>query len=114
MTNEKVVELGEMEESALIEAGNILSGTIVGSISNFMEEKITLDQPHLHIDYPVAIIDQALKEQTQKIGWVLFVSVKIFVEGEKISLTLLFIPCFDLVGQVWKKAREKNLLPPDL
>jgi hypothetical protein len=39
---------------------------------------------------------------------ILFTSVNIFVEGEEISLVLLFFPFFNIVEEIWRKAKEEK------
>jgi chemotaxis protein CheC len=106
--NEGTGEIGELEESALLEVCNILSGGIIGALAKFLGEKIMLDPPHLTLDYPLAIIDYALGEQTEVMSLILFTSVNILAEGEEISLVLLFFPFFDVVEEVWRKAKEEK------
>jgi chemotaxis protein CheC len=103
----EVNKIGEMEESALLEIGNILSGAIVGSIANFIGEKIGLEQPHLTIDFPLAIIDYALGEQMRACNLALFTSVKMNAGGKEISTMQLFFPFFDMVGYIWRKMSKR-------
>ncbi|HIH96601.1 MAG TPA: hypothetical protein HA348_03865 [Thermoplasmata archaeon] len=108
--NRKIKEMGEMEQSALLEISNILSGAVVGSIANFAGMKINLEPPQLTVDLPLSIIDPALAEQMEHIRWIFFTVVSIKIEVEKISLLLTFFPFFDLVGEIWKKMGEGKLL----
>ena len=106
----RIGEFGELEKSAMVEIGNILSGAIVSSVSNFIEEKIFFDPPNLYIDPPYKILDATLGKQIRNVNPILFVSVDISVEEEKISSTLLFVPLFDLVAKVWDKMSARGLL----
>jgi chemotaxis protein CheY-P-specific phosphatase CheC len=109
--NRKINKIGEMEESALLEIGNILSGAIVGPIANFIGKKIILEQPRLNISYHPGAIGYALEEQMQAINSCLFPSVKIRVEtkAEETFLISLFFPFFDMVGYIWRKLTAKIL-----
>jgi chemotaxis protein CheC len=107
--NKEIREIGEMEESALLEISNIISGAVVGSIANFAGMKIILKPPKMTIDLPLSIIDPALAEQMETIKWIFFTVVSIRIEIEKISILLTFFPFFDLVGEVWKKMGEGKL-----
>jgi chemotaxis protein CheC len=103
LLGEELVGLSRMGKDALLELGNILSGSIVGSIANFIGEKIGLDQPKLTVDYPLAIVDYAVGEQMRSTHTALFASVQMSAEGKEISLMQLFFPFFDIVGYIWKK-----------
>jgi chemotaxis protein CheC len=107
--NKEIKEIKEMEESALLEICNILSGAIVGSIANFAKMRIILNPPKMPIDFPHTIIDLAIEEQMESIKWAFFTIVTIRIEIEKISVLLAFFPFFDLVGEVWKKMEEGKL-----
>jgi chemotaxis protein CheC len=99
----EIGEIGTIEESALLEVGNILSGAIVGSIANFAGMKIKPEPPKMTVDIPLSIIDHALAEQMESIKWIFFTIVSIRIEIEKISMLLTLFPFFDLVGEIWKK-----------
>jgi chemotaxis protein CheY-P-specific phosphatase CheC len=108
----KISKLEEMEESVLLETGNILSASIVSSIANFMEEKISIKQPYFNAAPPPSIISQVLSEQERIINSHLFCSVKIFIDTEssnEVSFVSLFFPFFDIVGDIWKKLTIKIL-----
>jgi chemotaxis protein CheC len=103
----EIKELGEMEESALLEIANILSGAIIGSIANFAGMKIEPDVPKMTVDIPLSIIDHAIAEQMNSVRWIFFTVVSIRIAIEKISILLTLFPFFDLVGEVLKKMKEK-------
>ena len=103
LLGEEPDDLSGMGKDALLELGNILSGSIVGSLANFIGEKIDLDQPKLTIDYPLAIVDYAVGEQMRSAHTALFTSVQMSAEEKKISMIQLFFPFFDIVGYIWKK-----------
>jgi chemotaxis protein CheY-P-specific phosphatase CheC len=107
--NKEIRELGEMEQSALLEISNILSGAVVGSISNFAEIKIILNPSKMTIDLPLSIIDSAIGEQMKAVNWIFFTVVILKIKEEKISLLLTFFPFFDLAGEVLKKMGEGKL-----
>jgi chemotaxis protein CheC len=110
MTCVRIGELGELEKSAMVEIGNILSGSIIGSVSNFMEEKVFFNPPNLYINPPHKVLGATLGKQIRNDNPLLFVSVDISVEEEDISSTLLFVPLFDLVAKVWDKMSARGLL----
>jgi chemotaxis protein CheC len=110
----RIGEFGELEKSAMVEIGNILSGAIVSSVSNFMGEKVFFNPPNLYIDSPPKILDATLGKQIRNDNPLLFVSVDISVEEEDISSTLLFVPLFDLVAKVWDKMSARGLLADSL
>ena len=103
----EIKELGEMEESALLEIANILSGAIIGSIANFAGMKVEPDVPKMTVDIPLSIIDHAIAEQMSSIRWIFFTIVNIRIAIENISILLTLFPFFDLVGEVLKKMKEK-------
>jgi chemotaxis protein CheC len=102
----EVREIGEMEESALMEIGNILTGAIIGSIANFIGVRVEPDVPQITIDMPLAIIDGAIAKQLESIRWIFFTAVSIRIAIEKISMILCLFPFFDLVKEVLKKMNE--------
>jgi chemotaxis protein CheC len=99
----KITHIGEIEADALSEIGNILSGAIIGSLANFIEEKLIPEAPILTIDLPLAIIDDAVAKQLESVRLIYFTAVTIKIEMEQINVLMCFFPFFDLAGLVLKK-----------
>jgi chemotaxis protein CheC len=102
--NESKVE--EFEESALLEISNILAGAIVGSIANFIGNKIMLESPQMVVDYPLDRIKKTIDKQFKEVNFVFVAQVIIRIEIEKIEILIMLFPFFDLAGEVWKKLKE--------
>jgi chemotaxis protein CheY-P-specific phosphatase CheC len=99
----KIAHIGEIEADALSEIGNILSGAIIGSLANFIEEKLIPEAPILTVDLPLAIIDDAIAKQLESVRLIYFTAVTIKIEMEQINVLMCFFPFFDLAGLVLKK-----------
>ena len=106
LLGEQIDEISGISKDALLEIGNILSGSIVGSLANFIGDKIQIGQPNITIDHPLAIIDYAIGEQMKACNMALFTSVDMSIGGEKIQLMQLFFPFFDIVGLIWGKMSD--------
>ncbi|HIH96799.1 MAG TPA: hypothetical protein HA348_04885 [Thermoplasmata archaeon] len=106
--DKEIKEIGEMEQSALLEVSNILSGAVVGSIANFAGMKIYPKPPDITFDLPLSIIDFAIGEQVKAINRIFFTVVSLKIEEEKIFLLLTFFPFFDLAGEIWERTEKKK------
>jgi chemotaxis protein CheY-P-specific phosphatase CheC len=106
LLGEQVNEIGGMAKDAMLEVGNILSASIVGSLANFIGDKIQIFQPNITIDYPLAIIDYAIGEQIKACNMALFTSVDMSIGSEKLQIMQLFFPFFDIVGLIWRKMSD--------
>jgi chemotaxis protein CheC len=102
----KITHIGEIEADALSEIGNILSSAIIGSLANFVEEKLMPDTPILSVDLPLAIIDGAVAKQLESVRLIYFTVVTIKIEMERIRVLMCFFPFFDLAELVLKKYRN--------
>jgi chemotaxis protein CheC len=107
--DKEIKNIGEMEQSALMEISNILTGAVVGAIANFAGMKIYPQPPVITFDLPLSIIDFAIGEQLEAINRIFYTVVTLKIEEEKIFLSLTFFPYFDLAGEIWKKMRRKRL-----
>jgi chemotaxis protein CheC len=95
----------EMEESVIIEVGNIVASSIITAIANFLEKKVLLSPPKMAVEAPEAVVDSAIAEQFEETGCALFAHALIGVEGSSISMQMFLFPHFDLVKEIWRKAR---------
>ena len=111
-TGKEIKEIGEAEESILLELGNIRSDSVLSTISNFLEKKIEVKPPCM-VDDPFLFINSFIwNEQKRKLGTKIYCSVTIIIErGTKneLTFTTFFFPFFDLIGSVWKKLTIKSL-----
>lgn len=79
----------EMEQSVLKELGNIMSGTYITSLSNFLGISIGLSPPsHLH-DMADAIINQIVCMMSRDVDDVLFIKTEFTINEEKIEGQIL-------------------------
>jgi len=89
-----VDELGSMEESALRETGNILTGTFIGALSRFLNIEIMERPPLIRLDTVQTLFNEILGEQ--KVDERIWIStIKFAVEGECSKSYILFIPFSD-------------------
>jgi chemotaxis protein CheC len=79
----------EMEVSVLMELANIMGGTYISSLSNFLSISIGISTPSQAYDMSDAIIDQVLGLMSTDVNDVLFLKTEFTINEEKIDGTLL-------------------------
>lgn len=90
--DQKVEELGEMERSALMELGNILSGSFLNAINRLTQFTCIQSLPSFALDMAGAILSSIALQQAQWGEQALFIE-STFSEGEKeINSNLFLIP----------------------
>ena len=85
-------QFSEMENSALMEIGNMLGGAFMSSISDFTKLKIELSIPALAIDMIGAILTYPLIEFGYEGENILFIETSLYDGSKKINSDLLMIP----------------------
>jgi chemotaxis protein CheC len=79
----------EMEVSVLMELANIMAGTYISSLSNFLSISIGLSVPSQAYDMSDAIIDQVLGLMSPDVNDVLFLKTEFTINEEKIDGKIL-------------------------
>ncbi len=79
----------EMEESVLSELANIMGGTYISSLSNFLSISIGISTPSQAYDMSDAIIDQVLGLMAAEVNDVLFLKTEFTINEEKIDGKIL-------------------------
>jgi len=99
--------LKQLDESALKEIGNILSGNCLTALSNFLNMNMLGDPPHLATDMVGAIVDSIVVKLSQKSEQALIIEMEFKTKEAKIPA--YFFLLFDSRGAeaVLKTVREK-------
>ncbi|MCZ7383143.1 MAG: chemotaxis protein CheC [Candidatus Methanoperedens sp.] len=79
----------EMEQSVLKEVGNIMSGTYISSLSNFLGIAIGLSPPLNIYDMADAIINQIVCMMSRDVEDILFINTEFTINTEKIEGKIL-------------------------
>jgi len=79
----------EMEVSVLMELANIMGGTYISALSNFLSIKIGLSTPSQAYDMSDAIIDQVLGLMAADVNDVLYLKTEFTINEEKIDGKIL-------------------------
>ncbi len=79
----------EMEQSVLVELGNIMNGTYISSLSNFLRIALGLSPPNHVYDMSDAIINQIVGMMSLDVEDVLFLRTEFTVNSEKIEGKIL-------------------------
>ncbi|VVB88025.1 CheC-like family protein [uncultured archaeon] len=79
----------EMEQSVLLELGNIMNGTYITSLSNFLGIALGLSPPNQVYDMADAIINQIVGMMSLDVEDVLFLRTEFTVNSEKIEGRIL-------------------------
>lgn len=82
---EETDTFGEMEESVLKELGNIMSGTYITALSNFLGLSLGLSPPFHVYDMSDAIINQIVCLMSNDTDNVLFLNTEFAVNSEKLG-----------------------------
>jgi len=78
-------EFDEMEDSVLKELGNIMSGTYITALSNFLGISIGLSTPYNVYDISEAIVNQIVGTMSLDVDNVLFLRTEFSINSEKID-----------------------------
>ena len=84
-------EMGEMEQSALKEAGNILSSAYMNALSEFMHLMLLPSPPSLAIDMSTAVLNTAYLQFGTERDMVVAVETQFFLQGEGEELRGFFL-----------------------
>jgi len=90
----------EMEVSVLMELANIMGGTYISSLSNFLSISIGISTPSQAYDMSDAIIDQVLGLMSLDVNDVLFLKTEFTINEEKIDGKILIFTDADSLKNV--------------
>ena len=76
-----ITELGEMERSAVKEAGNILSGAYMNALSDFMGMMLLPSVPHLVVDYWSAVLTTIYSDFSGQDEYALSIETQFSIES---------------------------------
>jgi len=79
----------EMEVSVLLELANIMGGTYISALSNFLSISIGISTPSQAYDMSDAIVDQVLGLMSPDVNDVLFLKTEFIINEEKIDGKIL-------------------------
>lgn len=87
-------ELGELEQSAVKEAGNILSGAYMNALSDFMGMVLLPSPPSLAVDYSTAVLSTAYLQFSDDRDFVFCVESEFYMQdsGERLRGFFLLMP----------------------
>jgi chemotaxis protein CheC len=98
MKKENVAELGEIEQSAIREAGNILSAAYLNALSEFMGMILLPSPPSLAIDMSDAVMTSTFLEVAQGAEYVFCVETEFHLKELNESLRGFFLMLPDLAS----------------
>jgi chemotaxis protein CheC len=84
-------QFGELEQSAIKEAGNILSGAYMNALSEFMGLMLLPSPPSLAIDMSTAVLNTAYLQFGTERDMVVAVETQFFLQGEGEELRGFFL-----------------------
>lgn len=83
--------LSELQHSALMEIGNILSGSYLSALADFSNQKMLISVPSLAVDMADAVLSVPMIKLGYKTDYALLIQAKFF-EDQLNSGFILFIP----------------------
>ncbi|MCD4703910.1 MAG: chemotaxis protein CheC [Methanosarcinaceae archaeon] len=90
ITGEEDVDLtDDMNSSLMNEIANILAGTYVRSLADFLKVSLTISTPYSIHDMTGAILDQILVEMSQQVEHSLLLDTEFIVEDNRINGSIL-------------------------
>ena len=101
------VDLGELEQSAIKEAGNILSGAYMNALSDFMGMMLLPSPPTLAIDMSTAVLTTAYLQFGSDRDYVFCVESEFFLQdvGERLRGFFLLLPDYASLQAILKAIR---------
>ena len=102
-----LVDLGELEQSAIKEAGNILSGAYMNALSDFMGLMLLPSPPSLAIDMSDAVLTTAYLQFGSDRDYVFCVESEFFLQdvGERLRGFFLLLPDYASLQAILKAVR---------
>jgi chemotaxis protein CheC len=101
-------EWSELEQSALMETGNILGCAYVDAITRLIDSRLVPSPPYFVQDYGMSVVEQALVAQAGVQDTVLICRTCFRHEGQELTWWLVFVPSLAL-----RTAMEDALYKPN-
>ena len=104
--NKKVnnlLELGDVEVSALSEVGNIMGGAYVSAMGQLTGIEAALEAPVLQVDMIGALMSLPVVELGEVGDKLLYIDKKLSIDGQEMNAKLLMIPSLDSLKKIMKK-----------
>ena len=98
--------LSEMEQSALREAGNIIAGSFLTAISNFLQVLLLPSVPRLALDMIGALIESLLVESKVNRDFALVMYIRFQAEGCEVGGHFLMVPDSRTMGVLLEAIEE--------
>jgi len=105
LMNLDIKEIGDLEISALMEVGNILTGTFIGALSRFLDIKIVESTPFLRVAPTQAVINDVVGKRSPD-GEIWLAVIRFEVEGGAPKGRILFIPLFNFGRDAIEKLKK--------
>jgi len=93
-------EWSALEQSALCETGNILSGAYMKVLTEAIDAKLVPSAPYFMQDYGASILQQAVAAQAMLSDRVLICRTNFQREGESLKWNVFFVPTEDLLEKL--------------
>lgn len=96
-------ELNEMDRSTLMELGNILAGSYLTAISEFLDLKLVESLPYLAADMLDSVIDPIIAQHANDIEDALVFNTLMRIEGKEVSgylVVLFYYPVQNLLKEI--------------
>ncbi len=104
MGTKNIAEYGEVEQSALMEVGNILTNSYLNALAEMMEMRLLLSVPYYSSDFLGAVVDFLLIELSQSADYALIMDTVIDSADTKFVGNLLVFPDDKSLQKILEKA----------
>ncbi len=101
---ETAEEWTELEKSALMETGNILSCAYMNALNRIVENELRPSPPYFVQDYAASVLQQAMMAQAMTSDKIMICQTSFQREGEELNWNVFFLPTAEL-----QKAMEDAL-----
>lgn len=98
-----LLELGDVEVSALSEVGNIMGGAYVSAMGQLTGIGAKLEAPVLQVDMVGALMSLPVVELGQVGDRILYICKHLSIDGMTMNSDLLMIPTIGSLGKIMKK-----------
>lgn len=98
-----LLELGDVEVSALSEVGNIMGGAYVSAMGQLTGIEAKLEAPVLQVDMVGALMNLPIVEFGQVGEKLLYICKHLSIDGMQMNSDLLMIPTIGSLGKIMKK-----------
>lgn len=99
-------EWSELEQSALMETGNILGCAYMNALARLINRELVPSPPYFVQDYAASVVEQALVTQAMTSNTALVCRTGFRREGEQLDWWVMFLPTTEM-----QQAMEMALLP---